>query len=193
MDKLKKGRNILKTSDNEIIDKLFDRDEQAISDTEKKYGSLCRKIACNILKDYDEANACVNTSYFNLWSSVPPNKPRSLKAYICSIVRNNALRMKKKNPLQSEEMFFMELTEAFQIVKDAEEEFDNKNLSSCINAFLTEQKEENRKVFVLRYYYNFTYKDIAYALGIKEATVKTKLFRLRDELKSHLEKGGYKV
>ena len=183
----------MKLSDNEIIDKLFDRDEQAISDTEEKYGSLCRKIACNILNDYSEASACVNTSYFNLWSSVPPNKPKSLKAYICSIVRNNALRMKKKNPPQSDDMFFMELSEAFQGVRDTEEEFDSKNLSSCINSFLSIQKEENRKVFVLRYYYNFTYKDIAYALRIKEATVKTKLFRLRDELKGYLEKNGYNV
>ena len=110
-----------------------------------------------------------------------------------SIVRNNALRMKKKNPPQSDDMFFMELSEAFQGVRDTEEEFDSKNLSSCINSFLSIQKEENRKVFVLRYYYNFTYKDIAYALRIKEATVKTKLFRLRDELKGYLEKNGYNV
>ena len=183
----------MKINDNDIIDLFFYKNEQAISDTDKKYGSLCRKIAYNILSDYDEASACVNASYFNLWSSIPPNKPSSLKAYICSIVRNNALRMKKKNPFRDENMFFVELGEAVSEIQNVEEIFDSKNLSRCINSFLSQQKIENRKVFVLRYYYNFTYKDIAYALSIKEATVKTKLFRLRDELKAFLCDNGYTV
>ena len=99
----------LKKEDNEIIDMLFLRDEQALSCVEEKYGALCRKLAYGIIGDYDYSAECVNTSFYKLWQSVPPARPQSLKAYLCKIVRSVAFSMRKKNSLT--QTYLTELSE----------------------------------------------------------------------------------
>ena len=181
----------LKKEDNEIIEKLFCRNEEALTDTEEKYGSLCRKLAYGILGDYEDVKECVNTSYYKLWNAVPPAKPQSLKAYLCKIVRSVAFSMRRKN--SPAEMHLTELSELFPDSTTAEEQFDDMELTALFNSFLALQKDVNRRVFILRYYYNLSIEEIALATGQKASTVKTKLFRMREELKNYLLKNGYNI
>lgn len=181
-------------SDENIIEMLFDRDEKALTIADNKYGSLCRKLAYNIIGDYDEAGECVNNSYFQLWNAIPPARPECLKAYLCGIVRNLAAAIsRKKRAYNENQTNFSELSEIFSDLEDTEEQFDGKMLGAYINEFLSGQKETNRKIFVMRYYYNFNIRDISLTLKMKEATVKTKLFRIRGELKLFLTEKGYNL
>lgn len=79
--------------DNEIIDLFYERSEQAIVELSKKYGSVCRKVARNILNNELDAEECVNDSFLAAWNTIPPQKPDPMLTYICRIVRN--LSMKK--------------------------------------------------------------------------------------------------
>ncbi len=181
-------------SDERIIEMLFDRDEQALAVAEDKYGTLCRKLAYNIIGDYEEVSDCVNNSLFQLWNAIPPARPESLKAYLCGIVRNVAVAIsKKRRAYNDSQTNFSELAEIFSDSQSTEGLFDGKMLGAYINEFLSAQKELNRKIFVMRYYYNFNIRDISLTLKMKEATVKTKLFRLRRELKLFLSGKGYNI
>ena len=182
----------LKKEDNEIIEKLLCRDQQALADTDEKYGALCRKLAFGILDDYEDVKECVNTSYFKLWNAVPPAKPQSLKAYLCKIVRSVAFSMRKKSC--SSEMYLTELSELFpDDNNNAENQLDSEMLTIYLNEFLALQKDINRRTFILRYYYNLSVEEISLATGLKNSTVKTKLFRTREELKKLLQSKGYKI
>lgn len=181
----------LKKEDNEIIEMLFSRDQQALSYTEEKYGALCRKLAFGILGDYDYAAECMNTSLYKLWKSVPPAKPQSLKAYLCKIVRSVAFSMRKKN--SPAELHLTELSELLPDDRSVDDELDNAVLTELLNEFLSKQKEINRRVFILRYYYNLSIDEIAEATGEKSPTVKTKLYRMREELKKILLKKGFNI
>ena len=181
----------LKKDDNEIVDMLFSRDEQALSCTEEKYGALCRKLAFGILGDYDYSAECVNTSMYKLWQSVPPAKPKSLKAYLCKVVRSVAFSMRKKN--SASEIHLIELSELLPDNKDIDDQLDGAEFTKLLNEFLENQKQINRRVFILRYYYNLSIEEIASATGQKNPTVKTKLFRMREELKNYLLKKGYNI
>lgn len=181
---------MLKKEDDAIIEKLFCRDEEALTDTEEKYGPLCRKVAYSILGNYEDASECMNTALYKLWNAVPPVRPLSLKAYLCKIVRSVAFSMRKKD--SSAEVYLTELSELFPDDNgNAERVVDSGMLTVYLNEFLAKQKDVNRRVFILRYYYNLSIDEISSSLSVKSATVKTKLFRMREELKSFLQSNDY--
>lgn len=184
----------MQISDSSIIEMIFERNEQALSVTDEKYGALCRKLAYDIIGDYEEVKECVNNSYYQLWNAIPPARPKSLKAYLCGIVRNVAVKVgRDRKNYNSKQTHLSELAEIFADVQNVEKMVDGKMLRTYINEFLSQQKEANRNVFVMRYYYNCSIRDISLSLGIKEGTVKTKLFRMKDELKGFLKGKGYNV
>ncbi len=184
----------MQISDENIIEEFFDRNEKAITDMNSKYGNLCRCISYNILHNDSDTDECINTAYMNIWNAIPPARPKSLKAYLCEVVRNTAFAIFRANKSYSEaQIYFLELAEHMPDKSGPEAELESKALIAYINQFLETRKTLNRKVFVLRYYYNLSLKDIALRLGVKEATVKTKLFRTREELKKFLLGKGYKI
>lgn len=182
----------MKISDQRIIEMLFDRDERALAVAENKYGALCRKIAYKITGDYDESDECVNNSLFELWNAIPPARPKSLKAYLCGIVRNISVDIiRKRKKYTAAQTNIEELIRIFPDSENVETSYDGKMLCRYLNEFLSEQKDMNQKIFVMRYYYNFSVQDISQMLDIKDSAVKTRLFRIREALKLFLIDKGY--
>ena len=68
--------------DTRIIELYFQRSEEAIAQTEKKYGRYCYSIAYNILKDELDSMECVNDTYLKVWEKIPPAKPSPFSTFI---------------------------------------------------------------------------------------------------------------
>lgn len=49
--------------DREIVELYWQRAEQALNETSRKYGGYLRRIAWNILQDDADAEECVNDAY----------------------------------------------------------------------------------------------------------------------------------
>ncbi len=182
--------------DNEIVELYLLRNEDAIKQTALKYGSRLRKIAFGILNDFESAKECENDTYLETWKLIPPNEPRAyFFAFIGRIVRHVALNVCKKNKAQKRYAEYCELTEEMQECipdpRDTESEIEAKYLTELINKFLEGCSDEQQKVFVRRYWYFDSVAQIAKNYGYSQSKVKTMLFRLRADLKEHLEKGGY--
>ena len=77
--------------DKNIVALYWERSEDAIVETEKKYGGFCRRIAINILNSEQDAEECVNDTLRGAWESIPPKRPEKLAAYLGKITRNIAL------------------------------------------------------------------------------------------------------
>ena len=71
-------REVNNMDDLRIIELYFERDEQAIKETDAKYGKLCHSIAYNILNNHEDSEECVNDTYMNAWRSMPSHRPNSL-------------------------------------------------------------------------------------------------------------------
>ena len=78
-------------TDQEIIGLYWDRDEQALSQTERTYGGYCRSIAWNILKNRQDTEECVNDTWLRAWNAMPPQKPAILSVFLGTITRNLSL------------------------------------------------------------------------------------------------------
>lgn len=176
--------------DNKIIALYNERNENAIKETETKYGLLLNKIAFEILNSFPDSEECVNTTYLKTWNAIPPTVPKSLRSFICRIARNTALTLLTKLNRHRAEDIYEELETMMADAETPQSAVEGKELAVFINNFLSTQKKRNRQLFVLRYYYNMSVKSLSDCFGMSEQGVCSSLFRMRENLKSFLKEKG---
>lgn len=180
--------------DSAIIDLYWARSEQAISETEKKYGKLFHHIANNVLRNQSDAEECVNDTYFGAWNAIPPARPLYLLAYLGRITRNLALKKyyhihaAKRNPIVT--VSFDELEECLSDGHSNDLLWSDDQLSNCINRFLDELGSDSRKVFIRRYWYFDSVKDIMRRYQMSKSKVESMLFRTRQKLRAWIKEEG---
>ncbi|MBQ7669808.1 MAG: sigma-70 family RNA polymerase sigma factor [Clostridia bacterium] len=177
-------------SDDDITELYFERNEDALAATERKYGRLFLSIAAGITGSAEDAAECVNDAYMKLWKSIPPEKPRSLRAYGAKIVKNLSVNRAEYNCAERRGggEIMAELDES--VPDESASEIEERELSSTIDSFLRTLDRENRVVFVLRYWHCMSVENVAKRVGCSVSNVKSKLFRTRKKLKDYLEKEG---
>ena len=181
--------------DGEILALYAARSEQAISETRTKYGQYCIAIAYRILASVEDSQECVSDTWLAAWNSIPPARPERLQAYLGRITRNNALHRvrdaaAKKRGGGVVAVALSELDECVTSGDTPEDAMIRRELSESLSRFLSSQPKEKRVVFVLRYWYLYSVREIARKTGLRENTVSSILFRPRKQLKSHLEQEG---
>ncbi len=184
--------------DFEIIELYWDRDETAIQQTDRKYGKYCRKIAYNILYDQEDTEECVNDTYLQTWKTIPPERPERLSTYLGKICRNISINLYEKNTAAKRgghecDACLEELENVLGTKSEAEEQADLHFLTDTINAFLAHCEKQARIVFVQRYWYMMSVKEIARENKLSESSVKMTLLRTREKLRDHLQQEGYDI
>ena len=180
-------------NDKEIIALFWAREESAISATAEKYGSYCHTIAYNVLRSRLDAEECVYDTYLGAWNSIPPHRPDDLSAYLGKITRNLALNRYKRDSAAKRgfgqvEIALSELENCIPDKTDTEQVVEESFLTSILNKFLYAQPKLRRNIFISRYWYLYSIREIAELYGLSESKVKVLLFRMRNELKKYLEK-----
>lgn len=180
--------------DEEIVNLYWTRQEKAIYETDKKYGRYCNTISFNILQNNEEAKECVNDTYLKTWNNIPPQRPNTLKVYLGRITRNLAInqyeRKKAKKRDYTLEVALEELNECISSNNSVEKELEYNELVNVLNVFLSKLSEEKRKIFLERYWYLYSIKEISFKNNISESNAKIILLRLRNQLKTFLKEGG---
>lgn len=181
--------------DTEILDLYWERNEQAITETQHSYGRYCHSIAFHILHDREDSDECVNDTWLRAWYAIPPKRPDRLALFLGTITRNLSFdKWKRKNALKrgngDMEVALDELMECVPAAHGTEEAVEAAELERMINAFLHTLPERECSVFLRRYWYVEEYNEIAHRFGMNLNTVKTSLFRTRGKLKAYLEQEG---
>ena len=178
--------------DNKIIALFNERSEKAISAVSRKYGRLSLHIAENILKNKEDAEECVNDAYLVLWNKIPPESPSPLNAYLFKVVRNISLKRYRKNTSAKRNSFYDVALEELENVVfadvSAEHELIAEDIASAVNNFLGNLPEKDRILFVRRYFYGDSPKEIASVSDLSPHYVTVRLSRIREKLKEHLQK-----
>jgi RNA polymerase sigma-70 factor (ECF subfamily) len=184
--------------DEQILELYFRRDEGAISATADKYEAYCTAIAKNILVSTQDAEECVNDTYWNTWNSIPPHRPKVFCGYLGKITRNLAFnRYKYKTADKRGEgqlpLVLDELGDCVSGKDSVEEAFDAKALAEDINGFLSTLSPEKRRIFLCRYFYTDSIDTIAQRHGMSYGGVAMVLSRLRSKLHNYLTKRGHNL
>ena len=182
-------------NDREIVNLYWQRSEQAITETEQKYGRYCHIIAYNILENSEDSEECVNDTWMSAWNAMPDKRPDRLGPFLARITRNFALtkivrRTAKKRGGGEAELALEELDECLPSGYDLEKEIEDRELSRAIDAFIGNLPEEEQLVFVSRYWFVATEREIAEKLGMSRSGVAAMLKRTRSKLKTCLMMEG---
>lgn len=181
--------------DIKIIELYFERNEQAIKETDIKYGKFCRNMAYKILNNHQDSEECVNTTYLEMWDRIPPTRPAKFKVYISRIVRSTSIdRVRHLTAKKRSADMVMALDELTEVLPD--ERYapgrNDEEIGKLISIFLRKQKEDVQRVFVLKYFYFESNRVIAEKYGFTERKVTNMLARTRNKLKKYLiEEGIY--
>ncbi len=183
--------------DDRIIALFFERSELAIKELDCKYGSAAKKTAGNILYNRLDVEECLNDTYLRVWNSIPPHHPASLAGYVCRIARNLAVNRYHANRAQKRngnyDLILDEMLECIPSKVNIETEYEAKELGAAINRFISTLKQEDRILFVRRYWYADPITDLAFRLNSSTNRISVRLFRLRNKLRSTLEREGFLV
>lgn len=183
--------------DSQIISLFFKRDEAAISETDKKYGAFCHKIAFNILSSNADAEECVNDTYLQAWNAIPPQSPDRFGAWLGRVVRNIALNLWNKNHRKKRyagmEELFDELEDCIPSPVTVEHKMEEKELTEFLNTWLASLSDDDRILFVRRYWNGEKLNKLAEENRVSSGNMAKRMYRLRQELKKKLEQEGYSL
>ena len=179
--------------DSKILELYFSRSEKAIQETDKKYGGYCYKIAYSILANREDSEESVNDTYLNAWNCIPPRKPAKLSAFLGKLTRNIAIDRWRNMSAQKRgngevDIALDELSECVSGKQSIEEEIIQKEVVACLNRFLATLSDDERIVFMCRYWYVNSINEIADKTGFSIGKIKSMLHRTRGKLSRQLEK-----
>lgn len=182
--------------DSQIIELYWQKNSEAISETNRKYGSYCFTIANRILHNHEDSEECVNDTWLHAWNTIPPQKPEKLRIFLAKITRNlsfnrfNAKVAKKRGGGETA-LVLDELSECLVSETDVENAYAAKELGQCIRRFVKNLPEREGNIFVRRYFFTEPIAIIAKQYGLSRNNVMVILSRTRKKLKAELIKEGF--
>lgn len=180
--------------DLKIIELFYKRSEQAIIELSNKYGTICRKVANNILNNRQDTEECLNDAYLGAWNTIPPQNPNLLLTYICRIVRNLAIKRYHTNTAAKRNSIYDialdELENCFPSSATVENEWEARETVESIDRFLASLDRDSRVMFVQRYWYSSSITELAELFHTSKHNVSVRLSRIRAKLRKHLIKEG---
>ena len=183
-------------TDNQIIELYWARNEEAIKETDLRYGKKLHGLADKIVQNFEDAQECVSDTYLKTWDTIPPKRPEYFFAYLAKICRNFALGVLDFKSAAKRKGEVVALTQEMECcIPDPQHErrLEGEELGEVLNRFLESLSVDNRVIFLRRYWYLDTVAEIAHRYGMTESKVKTQLHRTRTKLHSFLAKEGITV
>ena len=181
--------------DSAIVDLYWQRSEQAIPESEHKYGGYCHAVAMRIVNNPEDAEECVNDTWLGAWNSMPENRPSFLAPYLAKLTRWLSLsKLRTQNRLKrgggEVTLALEELDRELGEGTDLAQKMEMQELAAYLNSFLSALPVQERRVFLGRYWYAASIREIAEKSGCSESKVKSMLLRIRRRLKKALEEEG---
>lgn len=178
-----------------IVELYWRRDERALDETRAKYGAYCRAISLRIVGDSGAADECVNDTWLGAWNAMPPHRPGNLKTFLGKIARNLSLKRRRSRSAAKRgggevALSLGELEECVAGRDDVGERLEAEELARTIDAFLSGLPQDDRRMFMCRYWHFDSIADIARRFGFGQSKVKMSLKRTRDKLAAYLEQEG---
>ena len=183
-------------TDSQIIALFWERNEDAIQETDAVYGRKLYAISDKILRSHQDAEESVSDTYMRAWETIPPQKPNYFFAYLAKICRNFSLRKLQWNSAAKRNAEVVSLTQEMeQCIPDRshERKLEGEEIGQVLNRFLDSISLESRLIFMRRYWYTDSIAEIAARYNISQSKVKTQLHRTRTKLQLFLESEGIYV
>ena len=185
------------TCDEKIIDMYWERNPDAIKETDHRYGLLLRNVAYNILYDLQDCEECQNDTYLRIWNAIPSTRPTAFPRFIMQIMRQIAIiryrEKTRKKRIPSQLTISLDELEELSNGLSLEQTYEAKELGSLITEYVRQLNERQRYIFIDRYYLAEPAEKTASELSISARTIYDEIKKIRQGLKEYLERNGVHV
>ena len=183
--------------DEEIIALFWRRQERAVKETQRKYGSFLTGIAARLLFSREDREETVNDTYLRVWNAIPTDRPTYFAGYLAKILRRLCVDRIRRNGAEKRggNEYALSLDELEECVPGGGDPAENaqlRDLTEAIERFLENEDPVKRRMFLQRYFYAAPLADIAAENGLTLSNTKVILSRLREKLKGYLTEEGYR-
>lgn len=189
---LQNEREVRKLKDR-LVQKLKNHDEKSFEIIMEQYARLVASVINNIAKgslSKEDIEETVADVFVTLWNNAEKVQNGKLKGYICCIAKTRALNKlsacAKRTVLNIDDY---DLEDNFSIQDETEKKDINNELREIIRGFGQTEQE----IIIRYYYYNQTTSKISEIMNLNYETVKSKLRRTREKIKTILIERGYVI
>lgn len=177
----------------QMIRALESRDSTVLVEIEKSFGALMRRLASNLGLDPSDTEECMNDAILEVWNTIPPAKPASIRSYVCMLMRRTVIdRIRYNTAEKRKNTIYLEAVGELEDMLNVESAVIDKTcISQVLNHFLGKQTAQNREIFIRRFFEFEGAKSIAADLMLSTNAVDKRLTRMRSELKQILNEWGY--
>jgi len=173
-------------------------DRNAFEQLVNRYQKMMLNIAFRITGNFDDACDITQEAFLNAWRKITDYRGEArFSTWVAAIVVNlSRNRLQQLHTQAGHEAYSLDDTSCEQSgfcrpsavsnLQSALEKVEQEQLRDAIRNCLKRLPAEFREVMVLRDMHGFSYDEVGDTLGIKEGTVKSRLFRARDGVKDCL-------
>ena len=183
--------------DNEIVEMLYQHDDQGLEELKNKYEKLLLSFSKKIVCNGEDAKECLNDTYLKVWDSIPPYRPNYLKSFVMKIIRQISIDKYRHNHRKTKDnnsvLYLSDLDYEIKDNKSVESKVSERLLVGHLNKFLEDLDVETQTIFMRKYFFFEDSKTIAERFGLSETNVNVKMMRTREKLKKYLESEGYEI
>ncbi len=184
-------------TDQEIVALYWQRSEEAVRQSQTRYGGYCLAVAGRILASRQDAEEGGNDTWLAAWNAMPTLRPARLRPFLARITRNLACDRSDYNHAQKRSpeytLVLDELADCVSSRETVESEYEARRLREAIDDFLRRQSAADCALFLRRYWFAAPIAQLGLRYGMGESAVKSRLFRLRKKLRTFLEQEGIEV
>ena len=178
--------------DREIIALFWDRNEEALAAVQEQYGGMMLRLAWRILASREDAEEVVSDALLDAWNAIPPHEPEHLLPFLGRIVRRRAIDRYRRETAEKRggtemALALEELESSLAGSGTPEEIWEAKALADAVADFVRSLKQPARGIFIRRYWYLDTVREIADRTGSSQARVGMILSRTRRKLAAYLK------
>ncbi len=182
--------------DHQIVALYWQRSDEAIVQSDAKYGPYCHTVASRILENDQDAEECVNDTWLRAWNAMPPQRPSVLRMFFAKITRNLSFDRVRSRTAQKRgggelPLVLEELSQCIVRESPLEDAVLAQELDRSVRAFLRTLPDRECDVFLRRYFFTEPLADIAAGYGLSRNHVSVLLRRTRTKLRDHLQKEGF--
>ncbi len=174
----------------DLLRRIRRGDTAALESVIETYSAYVYAIVKNIIDPPLQPEDCeevVSDVFFQLWTNADAVQPGKLKAYLAAMTRNRA-----KDKLRALHLALPLEDEVLTLTIDGPEEtVEIGELRRLTRQAVEDLPEPERSIFQRHYFLYQKTEDIAAAMRLNPATVRTKLARGREKLRKALIQGGY--
>jgi RNA polymerase sigma-70 factor (ECF subfamily) len=190
----KRGVKRAAVSDEELVRSISSGDRAAFVVLMRRYDQLLYRTARSVLKDDGEAEDAVQEGYLLAYRGIAGfRNEASLSTWLVRIVANAAMgrlrKTRRGTAIQLDDIALQEIQEAnMKSPEQPDETLSRADTRRLIEAKIDALPDAYRVVFVLRAVQELSVKETSEALGIPNATVRSRFSRARSLLRKALSK-----